>query len=90
MSAINASIREFGDSQTIVAYVEVDNPAYQRVRHLKKMTLEVPYFDTKNKGKQIGCDFYFECKTGRRQCKSITRLLERMLGVKVEKFRGTS
>jgi hypothetical protein len=82
MSAINASLREFGDGQYIVAYVEVDNPAYQRIRHFKSVVREVPYFDTRNKGKQIGTDFYFERKN---RPGEIIKRFEALLGVRIEK-----
>lgn len=80
-----ASIREFGDNKHIVAYVEVDNPAYQRIRHFQRVMLEVPYFDTKNKGKQIGADFYFDYRKNNDKGRARKRL-ENILGVKMESF----
>lgn len=81
----DASLREYGDGQHIVAYVEVDHPAYQRIRGFKSVVNVVPYFDTKNKGKQIGADFYFNYRKTSTYYDVRTRL-EALLGVEIERL----
>lgn len=84
----DCSLREYGDGQHIVAYVEVDHPAYQRVRHFKSMVREVAYFDTGDKGKQIGADFYFYYGVRPSVYRRIKAKLESILGVEIEPARG--
>lgn len=79
-----ATLREFGDGQHLVAYVEIKHPAYKRIRNFKRIMLEVPYCNLKDKAKCIGFDFYFDYKKNHDKVATRARL-EKLLGVKLEK-----
>lgn len=79
-----ATLREFGDGQHLVAYVEVNHPVYKRIRNFKRITLEAPYCNLKDKAKCIGFDFYFNYKKNSDKTRVRARL-EKLLGIKLEK-----
>lgn len=79
------SLREFGDNKHMVAYVEINHPVYSRIRKFKRVTAQVDYYNTKDKGKVIGSDFYFDYRTGGNKTATRNRL-EKLMGVKIEIF----
>lgn len=85
MTYDKAHLRELGDNKHIVAYVEKNNPAYSRIKKFKRVTLQVPYFNLKDKGQLIGGDFYFDYKAGNNKTATRKRL-EKLTGVKFERF----
>lgn len=80
------TLREFGDNKHIVAYVEINHPVYKRIRNFKRVALEVPYYNLKDKGKVIGYDFYFDYKN-KYDRRDVRARLEKLLVVKLDKFR---
>ena len=85
MTYREARLREFGDNKHIVAYVEINNPIYSRIRKFKRVTAQVDYYNLKDKGKVIGSDFYFDYRSGGNKTATKNRL-EKLLGVKLEGF----
>lgn len=81
-----ATLREFGDGQHLIAYVEVNHPVYKRIRNFKRVAFEVPYYNLKDKGKVIGYDFYFDYKN-KYDRRDVRARLEKLLAVKLDKFR---
>lgn len=79
MTYDKAHLRELGDNKHIVAYVEKNNPAYSRIKKFKRVALQVPYFNLRDKGQLIGGDFYFCCKD-KYDRREVKKRLGRLLG----------
>lgn len=81
-----ASLREFGDNQYIIAFVEKEHPAFEAIKQIKRICLTIPYFNLKSKNKKpVACDFYFQPKN-KYDKRAVCSRLEKLLGVSLEKI----
>lgn len=79
-----ATLREFGDGQHLVAYVEVNHPGYKNISDRKITVNKVAYYNLKNKSKVVGYDFYFKFNSVRNK-NLLRKSLEKSLNVKLER-----
>ena len=80
-----ASLREYGDSKHLIAYVEVDHPAYDSLKRSKRVAWTSRYYDTNNEGRLMAQDFAFRY-TNSSDKRDVRNRLEKLLKVKLQKI----
>ena len=77
-----ASLREYGDGQHLIAYVEINYSAYDSLKRSKSVNWTSDY---RFKGKLIAKDFAFEFQNSSDK-RDIKKRLEKLLKTKLEKY----